>query len=257
MLTFFRRIRKGLLGSGATGKYILYAIGEILLVVVGILIALQINNWNQEIAIRKSERTILQGILTELNKNIVQLQRVIEDHRITEQTGREILHWYNGDMNEHDDDVTDSLIVVFPSFITFNPGLGYLKSVISSGKINHIQNQTIVSFITEFEDRVNDVNENSVHSFNLWLNQLKPIINRLRPHNSAQWIKESFSKSLIPISNSPFNFSDLHNNLEAESLVAAITGWISYAIDRETGLTQRMKSMSSIIQGELVNSKAR
>ena len=47
MLTFFRRIRKGLLGEGATSKYLLYAIGEIALVVIGILIALQINNWNE------------------------------------------------------------------------------------------------------------------------------------------------------------------------------------------------------------------
>jgi len=48
MLTFFRRIRKGLLGTGATSKYLLYAIGEIALVVIGILIALSINNWNEE-----------------------------------------------------------------------------------------------------------------------------------------------------------------------------------------------------------------
>jgi len=47
MLTFFRRIRKGLLGSGATSKYLVYAVGEIALVVIGILIALQINNWNE------------------------------------------------------------------------------------------------------------------------------------------------------------------------------------------------------------------
>ena len=47
MLTFFRRIRKGLLGSGQARKYLLYAIGEIALVVIGILIALQINNWNE------------------------------------------------------------------------------------------------------------------------------------------------------------------------------------------------------------------
>ena len=47
MLTFFRKIRKGLLGSGATRKYLVYAVGEIALVVIGILIALQINNWNQ------------------------------------------------------------------------------------------------------------------------------------------------------------------------------------------------------------------
>ena len=47
MFTFFRRIRKALINSGATGKYLVYAIGEITLVVIGILIALQVNNWNQ------------------------------------------------------------------------------------------------------------------------------------------------------------------------------------------------------------------
>ena len=58
MLTFFRRIRKGLLGTGATSKYLLYAVGEIALVVVGILIALQINNWNQERLNRLEEQQL-------------------------------------------------------------------------------------------------------------------------------------------------------------------------------------------------------
>ena len=47
MLTFFRRIRKGLLNSGNTGRYLVYAVGEIAVVVIGILIALHINNWNE------------------------------------------------------------------------------------------------------------------------------------------------------------------------------------------------------------------
>lgn len=47
MLKFFRNIRQSLLNEGKTSKYFKYAIGEIILVVVGILIALQINNWNE------------------------------------------------------------------------------------------------------------------------------------------------------------------------------------------------------------------
>lgn len=47
MIKFYRQIRKALLSNGKTGKYIKYAIGEIILVVIGILIALAINNWNQ------------------------------------------------------------------------------------------------------------------------------------------------------------------------------------------------------------------
>ena len=70
MLTFFRRIRKGLLGDGSTSKYLVYAIGEIALVVIGILIALQINNWNEYRKDRIKEKEILVNLEVCLEKNI-------------------------------------------------------------------------------------------------------------------------------------------------------------------------------------------
>lgn len=48
MIKFFRNIRRTLINEGNTGKYLKYAIGEIILVVIGILIALQVNNWNED-----------------------------------------------------------------------------------------------------------------------------------------------------------------------------------------------------------------
>ncbi|NNL82776.1 MAG: hypothetical protein HKP28_05265, partial [Winogradskyella sp.] len=48
MIKFIRQIRYNLISENKTGKYFKYAIGEIILVVIGILIALQINNWNIE-----------------------------------------------------------------------------------------------------------------------------------------------------------------------------------------------------------------
>ena len=53
MIKFFRRIRFDLMEKNKTGKYFKYAIGEIVLVVIGILIALQINNWNEQRKINK------------------------------------------------------------------------------------------------------------------------------------------------------------------------------------------------------------
>mgnify|MGYP000731225644 CR=1 FL=1 len=47
MIKFFRKIRYNLMSENRTGRYLKYAIGEIILVVIGILIALQINNWNE------------------------------------------------------------------------------------------------------------------------------------------------------------------------------------------------------------------
>ncbi|WP_211356669.1 DUF6090 family protein [Polaribacter glomeratus] len=70
MIKFFRRIRKTILTENlpeaqkkTTGKYFKYAIGEIVLVVIGILIALQINNWNELQKNKKQELVILTNIL--------------------------------------------------------------------------------------------------------------------------------------------------------------------------------------------------
>jgi hypothetical protein len=78
MLTFFRRIRKRLLSDGAASKYLLYAIGEIALVVIGILIALQINNWNEWRKDREKEKAHLEEIAATANTNIVALERIIQ-----------------------------------------------------------------------------------------------------------------------------------------------------------------------------------
>ena len=61
MINFFRKIRHSLVESGSAKKYALYALGEIALVVTGILIALQINNWNE---MRKYKAQIIQNILS-------------------------------------------------------------------------------------------------------------------------------------------------------------------------------------------------
>ena len=59
MIKFFRGIRQNLLSEGKTGKYFKYAIGEIILVVAGILIALQVNSWKEESEARNYELKIL------------------------------------------------------------------------------------------------------------------------------------------------------------------------------------------------------
>ena len=75
MLRFFRRIRQGLLEKGRLQQYLLYAIGEIALVVIGILLALQINVWNQNSIDRINERDYLQQLLTELKADSLTLHQ--------------------------------------------------------------------------------------------------------------------------------------------------------------------------------------
>ena len=66
MIKLFRHIRKQLLGEGKTSKYFKYAIGEILLVVIGILIALSINNWNEASKEKQLEQLYLKNLLSDL-----------------------------------------------------------------------------------------------------------------------------------------------------------------------------------------------
>jgi len=66
MIKFFRHIRKSLLMENKTSKYFKYAIGEVLLVVIGILIALQVNNWNENRKLDQVELTVLKELKNDL-----------------------------------------------------------------------------------------------------------------------------------------------------------------------------------------------
>ena len=78
MIKFFRKIRQKLLSENNFSKYLIYAVGEILLVVIGILIALQINNWNNLKLERQTEIKILNEIRLNLSTDIKNINVKIE-----------------------------------------------------------------------------------------------------------------------------------------------------------------------------------
>ena len=74
MIKFFRKIRYDLIGANKTGKYLKYAIGEIVLVVIGILIAVSINNWKQSIDLKKVEQNLYNDLIQELQNDLFEIQ---------------------------------------------------------------------------------------------------------------------------------------------------------------------------------------
>lgn len=86
MLKLFRRLRLNLIDNGNFKKYLIYAIGEIILVVIGILIALQVNNWNQNRLERILEEKILLEIANNLKDDIVDVDDEIESFKIVIKT---------------------------------------------------------------------------------------------------------------------------------------------------------------------------
>ena len=88
MIKLFRNIRQNIIKDQSAGlagnrvrKYMLYAIGEIILVVIGILIALQINNWNNDAANKREEQRIVNNLNFEFKKNRINLQEDIKHHK--------------------------------------------------------------------------------------------------------------------------------------------------------------------------------
>jgi len=77
MIKFFRKIRQNLLMENKTSKYFKYAIGEIVLVVIGILIALQINTWNEHQKAIKKETEAINSLKQEIISNIEKLEGVL------------------------------------------------------------------------------------------------------------------------------------------------------------------------------------
>lgn len=78
MITFFRKIRVQLIGEGNTRKYLFYAIGEIALVMIGILLALQVNNWNTQQLKIVNEEIQLSSLAKELSNNITRIDSSLE-----------------------------------------------------------------------------------------------------------------------------------------------------------------------------------
>ena len=91
MIKFFRKIRYDLMEKNKTGKYLKYAIGEIVLVVIGILIALSINNWNENRKLDLNEKDVIENLIEDLqsdynnfeeNKNGLEKQLKLVDQLI-------------------------------------------------------------------------------------------------------------------------------------------------------------------------------
>jgi len=96
MIKFFREIRYNLMDKNNTKKYLKYAIGEIVLVVIGILIALQINNWNEARKTRNKEIAYLTNIKTDLQLSILELEEFIANRDSQIESAIIIVNHFNG-----------------------------------------------------------------------------------------------------------------------------------------------------------------
>ncbi|PTM11179.1 MAG: hypothetical protein DA407_02250, partial [Bacteroidetes bacterium] len=124
-----------------TAKYFKYAIGEIILVVIGILIALQINNWNEKVKSKKLEVVYLSEILENIESDEEQLNEVISSQQIRYESSLKCLDLLSDLYTENTKSLDSIFISSMSNSITFFPTDGGYKSMISDGTLKIISNK--------------------------------------------------------------------------------------------------------------------
>ncbi len=143
MISFFRRIRQQLLSQSKVSKYLLYALGEIALVMIGILLAVQVNEWNTHRRERKEEQQVLRQLKTEFETNRAQIQDKILLHREIVSSGLRILEIIDAPDKRIP---MDSLYFNLNRTLTaptFDASLGVTNDLINSGKLYLIRNDAL------------------------------------------------------------------------------------------------------------------
>lgn len=249
MLKFFRRIRLKLLDEGSFKKYLIYAIGEILLVVIGIMIALQINNWNElrkenVIELQYLERLLIDlandssyyaDRIAEAELSIENLDKYIHDSYQFQQTIKEVKQLFG------------HLLINTDHLATQN---STYRELTSSGKLNIFKNELLKTSIIDYY-RLNEERATEIEEFNLVSTEY--LI-------EASRVVRNLSK-FIPLESGPFNDPkmfldgewDFINNPASEKFQAmesmAFTYWFR---NREyLDFFYELKSISSVLNNQI------
>jgi len=162
MIKFFNKIRYDLIDRNKTGKYLKYAAGEIVLVVIGILIALQINNLNEERKERKREINYLYNLNTDL-ANALENNRHFSIYRFkTAKNSSSLLHSQSPQNIQDVKTYTDMYEQVF-TWIAFVPNNNTFKELLSSGNLSLIKNDTIKNSLLELDEMYTQISQSEHH----------------------------------------------------------------------------------------------
>jgi len=239
---------------GRAGRYFKYAIGEIVLVVIGILIALSINNWNENRKQRAEEIETLKNIKSDFTNAIIEFEennnfreRIIS----TTQVLYSIIHAKDYNYSKQQLDSLMSDLFINP---TYNGQSETLNILFNSGKINIISNDSIKNALVLWPQQVEDVIEDEIYSSNIIFNDLHPILKR---YVSLYDINNSISyKGYKLFSNnnqSTFttDYKGLFNDREFEGTLSARELPLSVSLIQTKDLIRTARNIIRLIDNDL------
>ncbi|MGI0108142.1 DUF6090 family protein [Salinimicrobium sp. WS361] len=157
MIKFFRKIRQNLLSEGKTGNYLKYAFGEIILVVIGILIALQINNWNISQSNLKESNEFVGRLKAEVKSNIDFTKEEIEKKESQKRSSLAILKMFGEDITKLSSKTFDSLINISMANGNMEFKNGTLNEGLNTGKVALIKSDSLKTLLYGLPSLVEEV----------------------------------------------------------------------------------------------------
>ena len=138
------------MSENKTGKYFKYAIGEIVLVVIGILIALQINNWNEARKTRNKELNYLSNIKSDLQLNIAELQEYIDVRTSRIESANIIIEHFEGKPLTNLDEFNNHAVNIY-TWRKFYQNNNTFQELTNSGNLALISNDSIKNTLLNLE----------------------------------------------------------------------------------------------------------
>ena len=160
MLRIFRNFRKSTMKNNKVSSYILYALGEILLVMIGILLALQVNNWNQKRILKNQLDNILLAVANDLKTDTLMAGQVIEHYERNNKISVKILKREMSRDSFPTCVECRSLITVYKPFVIQMKGYDQLKNFTDQQSTRTDSLLTnITQFYTVFKKNIDDSNQ--------------------------------------------------------------------------------------------------
>lgn len=159
MIKFFSKIRYSLIKQNKSGKYFKYAIGEIILVVIGVLIALSINNWNENRKNSIKEIQFLEGFKNDLMANKTELNRVIKKAEITSNSSDSILKLKRRELESLGIKSFVRFMMDATGFTVYQTQEGTIQGIMGSGNLDVISNDSIRLAIGSWQANLKDFRE--------------------------------------------------------------------------------------------------
>lgn len=240
-----------MLSENKFSQYLLYAIGEIFLVVIGILIALQINNWNDLKKEQQKEKIYLESLQSEFTTNLKTLNQVIAScNRLDLQLG-EILTFFDAQKLDAvtSEFIAQSLGQSLSYEVVYTPTTGVQKDLISSGNLKQIRNSRLRQQIASFETSLETIKQQELKALDI-KNDISKSINGIISMRSIFKLvgnqlpgKSKFERSDIkPV----FNNMALENNFILYQAINRTTGKVYYR-----SLKKDIQAISELIDKEL------